>query len=179
MRHLLAFALTLVLALELAGPALARPVPEVKAEDFRCLLDGRKPEGRNFFVFHRNKMKLRRAVRMSVSGKIPKRGYPVGTILQVLPFEAMVKRPRGYNPDGNDWEFVRLKVSPDGSSEITAAGRAEVSNALGSCQGCHKLIDMQVTPSHDLVCGFVIGANGLGLTDEQLAAIQAGDPRCK
>jgi hypothetical protein len=29
------------------------------------------------------------------------------------------------------------------------------------------------------VCGFVIGAKGLGLTDDQLAAIQAADPRCQ
>ena len=177
MRHLLAVSLSLALAIALGGAALARPVPELKAEDFHCLLDGKKPKGRNFFVFHRNKAKLRMAVRMSRTGKIPKRGYPVGTILQVLPFEAMVKRPRGFNPDGNDWEWVRLAVSPDGSSAIAATGASEVRNALGSCQGCHQAIDRQ--SPHDLVCGFVIGASGLGLTDEQLAAIQATDPRCK
>jgi len=170
-------AFALVLAIALPGAPLARPVPELKADDFRCLLDGKKPEGRNFFVFHRNKAKLRRAVRISKTGKIPKRGYPVGTILQVLPFEAMVKRPRGFNPVGNDWEWVRLSVSADGTTAITAAGKGEVRNVIGSCEGCHQQID-QRSP-HDLVCGFVIGAAGLGLTDEQLAAIQASDPRCK
>jgi hypothetical protein len=177
MRYVLAMAFALVLAIALPGAPLARPVPELKADDFRCLLDGKKPEGRNFFVFHRNKAKLRRAVRMSKTGKIPKRGYPVGTILQVLPFEAMVKRPRGFNPDGNDWEWVRLNVSADGTTAIAAAGKAEVRNVIESCEGCHRQID-QRSP-HDLVCGFVVGASGLGLTDEQLAAIQASDPRCK
>jgi hypothetical protein len=177
MRYVLAVAVALALAIALPGAPLARPVPALKAEDFRCLLDGKKPKGRNFFVFHRNKAKLHRAVRMSRTGKLPKRGYPVGTILQVLPFEAMVKRPRGFNPDGNDWEWVRLNVSRDGTTEIAATGKGEVRNVIGSCEGCHKQID-QRSP-HDLVCGFVIGAAGLGLTDEQLAAIQASDSRCK
>ena len=50
-------------------------------------------------------------------------------------------------------------------------------NAIGSCQSLPP--GRSVAPTHDLVCGFVIGASGLGLTDEQLAAIQASDPRCK
>ncbi len=112
---------------------------------------------------------------MSETGELPAEGYPVGTILQVLPLEAMIKRRHGFNPDGNDWEFVRLEPTPDGRSKILADGKGEVANALGSCQACHRLL----AQNHDLVCGFVIGAAGLGLTDEQLATIQAGDPRCK
>src|SRR4029453_211561 len=117
MRYVLAMAFALALAVALPGAPLARPLLELKAEDFRALLDGKKPAGGSFFVFHRNKAKLRRAVRISRTGRIPKRGYPVGTILQVLPFEAMVKRPRGSNPAGNDWEWVRLNVSADGTTE--------------------------------------------------------------
>jgi hypothetical protein len=33
--------------------------------------------------------------------------------------------------------------------------------------------------AHDAVCEFVIGAAGLGLTDDQVRALQASDPRCK
>src|SRR5262249_19981179 len=81
----------------------------------------------------------------------------------------------GYNPEGNDWEFVKLRPTPEGKTEILQAGKGEVANAIGSCQACH----VRLAHDHDLVCEFVIGAAGLGLTDQQLAAIQAADPRCK
>src|SRR5262245_61624264 len=159
----------------LLAPALTGAEPHARPRDFHCLLKGRKPEGKSFYVFNRNRAKLRRAVAMSETGAIPPRGYPVGTILQVLPFEAMIKRRRGFNPEGNDWEFVKIRPTPEGGTEIQQAGKGEVANAIGSCQACH----VRLAHDHDLVCEFVIGAAGLGLTDQQLAAIQAADPRCK
>ena len=174
MRFYLALALSLPLATILAAPSLGHAEPHAKPRDFKCLLKGKKPEGKDFYVFNRNRAKLRKAVAMSQTGELPGKGYPVGTILQVLPFEAMIKRRPGYNPEGNDWEFVQLKPTPAGGTEILADGRAEVANALGSCQGCHKALAQR----YDLVCGFVVGASGLGLTEEQLAQIQASDPRC-
>jgi hypothetical protein len=171
MRRLLAAVLLSVIAC----PPLATAAPPAKPEDFRCLLDGVKAEGKNFYIFHRNRRKLARAVRMTATGKIPKRGYPVGTILQLFPFEAMIKRPRRFNPEGNGWEFVRLNVTADGRTEIVQTGKGEVANGIGSCQGCH----VQLAPDHDLVCEFVVGTSGLGLTDAQVAAIQARDPRCR
>ncbi len=164
----------LLLALALASPGPGAARPQAKADDFQCILDGVKAEGKNFYIFHRNKKKLARAVKMTSTGRIPKAGYPVGTILQLFPFEAMVKRRRGFNRDGHGWEFVRLSVSPDGT-EVLETGKAEVANRFGSCQGCHA----RVAPDHDLVCEFVVGASGLGLTDAQIAAAQAADPRCK
>src|SRR5262249_16033071 len=80
-----------------------------------------------------------------------------------------------FNPEGDDWEFVRLAATPDGRTEIKAHGKGEVTNALGSCQGCHKALAQH----YDLVCGFVVGASGLGLTEEQLANLQASDPPCQ
>jgi hypothetical protein len=174
MRFYLALALSLPLATILAAPSLGRAEPHAKPRDFKCLLKGKKPEGKDFYVFNRNRAKLRKAVAMSQTGELPGKGYPVGTILQVLPSEAMIKRRRGFNPEGNDWEFVRLMPMTDGSSQIRADGKGEVANALGSCQGCHKALAQR----YDLVCGFVVGASGLGLTEEQLANIQASDPRC-
>jgi len=175
MRRTLALALTLPLAAVLAAPSLGRAEPHARPRDFKCLLKGKKPEGKDFYVFNRNRAKLRKAVAMSETGELPDKGYPVGTILQVLPFEAMIKRRPGFNPQGNDWEFVRLTPTPNGRTQIRADGKGEVTNALGSCQACHKALAQQ----HDLVCGFVIGAAGLGLTEQQLASIQAADPRCK
>ena len=167
--------LCLVLAAPLLATAPASAEPHAKPRDFRCLLKGKKVEGKNFYIFNRNRARLRKAVAITETGEIPPSGYPVGTVLQVLPFEAMIKRRPGFNPGGNDWEFVRLGIDPKGKTQILADGRGEVANALGSCQACHA----RIAPKDDLVCGFVIGAKGLGLTDDQLAAIQAADPRCK
>jgi len=144
---------------------------------FRCLTDGVRPTGKNFFVFQKNKKKLAAALAMTESGDTSA-GYPVGTILQVLPFEAMVKRKPGFNSDGGDWEFFQLSLEQNKrgrwKTTVTAHGRAEIANRIGSCQGCHATL----AKSHDYVCEFVIGAAGLGLTDAQLQSIQASDPRC-
>jgi hypothetical protein len=175
MRRRLALGLSLPLAAFLVAPSLGHAEPHARPREFKCLLKGKKPEGKDFYVFNRNRAKLRKAVAMSQTGELPGKGYPVGTILQVLPFEAMIKRGPGFNPEGDDWEFVRLAATPDGRTEIRADGKGEVTNALGSCQGCHKALAQQ----YDLVCGFVVGASGLGLTEEQLANLQASDPRCQ
>jgi hypothetical protein len=175
MLRMLASGLGLLLAVAFVAPAPASAEPHAKRRDFHCLLKGKKVEGTNFYIFNRSRARLRKAVALTEAGALSPASYPVNTVLQVLPFEAMIKRRRGYNPDGNDWEFVRLGVDSKGKTQILADGRGEVANALGSCQTCHK----RLAPTHDLVCGFVIGAAGLGLTDEQLAAIQAADPRCQ
>jgi hypothetical protein len=144
---------------------------------FRCLTDGVKAEGKSFFIFHSSRKKLATAVEMTNTGDVSA-GYPVGTILQLFPAEAMVKRKPGFNPEGGDWEFFKLAIEQTKSgrwrTRVTARGRSEVANGVGSCQGCHT----QLARDHDFVCEFVIGAAGLGLTDEQIAAIQAADPRC-
>jgi hypothetical protein len=167
--------LCLVLAAPLLATAPASAEPHAKPRNFHCLLKGKKVEGTNFYIFNRSRARLRKAIAITEAGALPPSSYPVNTVLQVLPFEAMIKRRPGFNPDGDDWEWVRLSVDSKGKTQILEDGKGEVANGLGSCQTCHK----RLAPTHDLVCGFVIGAKGLGLTDEQLAAIQASDPRCK
>jgi hypothetical protein len=174
MRRLLT--VIILLAVAVATPAGAGRDFEATEADFRCLTEGRKVPGRNFYVQHRNKRKLKKALRVSAkairTGKTGFR-YPVGTILQLFPFEAMVKRKKGFNPEGGDWEYFRLGVSPAGTA-IAARGKGEVANVAGSCQTCHG----QLAARYDYVCEFVVGTSGLGLTDAQVAAIQAADPRC-
>src|SRR5262249_37544753 len=49
--------------------------------------------------------------------------YPPGTVIQLVPTEAMVKRDKGFNPVTNDWEFFELDVSKD-ATEIRKRGFA-------------------------------------------------------
>ena len=63
---------------------------------------------RGFFVDNRLGH-LTAALRVARAG----RGvYPVGTIVQLVPQEAMVKRRKGFNPATRDWEFFFLRTTP-------------------------------------------------------------------
>ncbi len=100
--------------------------------------------------------------------------YPVGTILQLFPTEAMVKRHKGYSPSTGDWEFFSLNVSPTGTA-IKSSG-AKVKNFLGAdCASCH----VAAKQNFDFVCEKSHGCAPLGLSDSLIATIQKGDPRPK
>jgi len=167
-------AIVLVL-IGLAAPAPARQFI-AKAETFQCLLDGTKAPGKHFYVFHRHKAALRRALHKIETGKMGK-GLPVGTVLQLVPFEAMVKRGGKFNREGHGWEYFSLNPQADGTTEIVLRGQSDVLSAFthSSCQTCHENHAAQ----HDAICEFVQGTEGIGLTDDLLAVLQNGDPRCK
>jgi hypothetical protein len=100
--------------------------------------------------------------------------YPVGTVLQLIPTEAMVKRHKGYSPSTGDWQFFSLDVSPAGT-KISSSG-AKVKNFLGGdCASCH----VAARKHFDFVCGKGHGCAPLGVTDALIATIQKGDPRPK
>jgi hypothetical protein len=103
----------------------------------------------------------------------PKGGaYPVGTVIQLIPTEAMVKRRAGYSPTTGDWEFFSLGVSPDGT-RILHAGAVVKNFFGGDCAACHRLAEEQF----DFVCGKNHGCAPLPLSDPLIARIQASDPR--
>src|ERR1700685_3984911 len=63
--------------------------------------------------------------------------YPVGSVLQLVPTEVMVKREKGFNAATHDWEFFELDISADGT-KIRTRGFAEVVNRFGgNCFVCH------------------------------------------
>jgi hypothetical protein len=99
--------------------------------------------------------------------------YPIGTIIQLFPGEAMVKRGGGFFPEGNDWEFFALAASP-GGTEITKRGRGEVQN-IGplSCFACHR-----AAATNDFICESGRGCIELNLSEELIMRLQDGDPRC-
>ncbi len=100
--------------------------------------------------------------------------FPVGTIIQIVPTEAMVKRRAGFSALTHDWEFFALGVSASGTT-ITTRGTTDVVNAFnGNCFGCHN----KAMPQYDLVCGTTHGCDALPLSTAQLVSVQNNDPRC-
>ncbi len=99
--------------------------------------------------------------------------YPVGTIIQLVPMEAMVKRGAGFFPEANDWEFFVLSASGAGT-EIVKRGRGEVTN-IGpiACFACHS-----AAPQKDLVCETGNGCIALSLSEDLINLLQERDPRC-
>lgn len=101
--------------------------------------------------------------------------YPVGTLIQLVPTEAMVKRHTGYSAATHDWEMFTLGVSAHGT-RIATEGTTNVVNAFGgNCASCHNLAKTQF----DFVCGKTHGCAPLPVTDAIIAALQRADPRPK
>jgi hypothetical protein len=100
--------------------------------------------------------------------------YPVGSVLQLVPTEVMVKREKGFNAGTRDWEFFELNVSPDGST-IRTRGIQDVNNRFGgNCFNCH----VKAHPEYDLVCDNNHGCDPIPITRAMSAALQHTDPRC-
>jgi hypothetical protein len=100
--------------------------------------------------------------------------YPVGSVLQLVPTEVMVKREKGFNPATRDWEFFELDVSVEGT-RIRTRGFAEVNNRFGgNCFGCH----VKARPEWDLICDINHGCDPIPITRNMSGALQRTDPRC-
>src|SRR5262249_20376866 len=100
--------------------------------------------------------------------------FPVGTIIQIIPGEAMVKRRAGFSTMTHDWEFFSLAVSTSGTT-IQKRGTTDVVNGFGgNCFNSH----MRAMRAFALVCGTTHGCDPLPLTEAQLVTLQNGDPRC-
>ena len=100
--------------------------------------------------------------------------FPEGTVLQLIPNEAMVKQQKGFSPGTNDWEFFALDTDKDGT-KIVNSGAEEVNNFLGlNCFECHKAARAEF----DLVCEQDHGCAPLPLTRAMFHAVQHTDPRC-
>jgi hypothetical protein len=115
-------------------------------------------------------MKGTLAVAQSSTGGV----YPVGSVIQLVPTEVMVKQPKGFNAATKDWEFFELDVSKNGT-KIAKRGFAEVVNRFGgNCFGCH----IKARAEWDLVCETGHGCDPIPLTPAMFKALQNTDPRC-
>ena len=100
--------------------------------------------------------------------------YPVGTLIQLVPQEAMVKRAPGFDAASDDWEFFSLSVSGT-TTTIQARGVEDVENAFGgNCFQCHS----QAEPEWDLICEDTHGCDPLQISDQIIMNLQDGDSRC-
>ena len=143
----------------------------VTEKNFGCLLD--MPKVRNTRIHNADPEKLKEAVRI-FENRVSDKEYPTGTILQLVPGEAMVKHPKESFPASNGWEFFALKVSADGTT-ITERGDKTLNTSLKKpCLDCHS-----PAAKFDFVCEKGHGCAPIPVTDQQIAAMQSADPRCK
>ena len=153
-----------------AKPKPAKPPEDfvIQAADFKNLHDMTAVRG--FFVD--NKLgHLKQAVAMATANKGG--SYPVGTILQLVPQEAMIKRHKGFNPKTSDWEFFFLTTDATGTKIVTRGGD-EVVNRFGlNCASCH----VAARGKFDMVCEKSHGCAPLPVGDDIIHAVQAADPR--
>jgi hypothetical protein len=141
---------------------------DMKPSDFRNLQTMTKVRG--FFVDNRLGHR-KAALRIARSGKGGV--YPVGTILQLVPQEAMVKRRKGFNPATRDWEFFFLTTNAQGTTIVTRGTTTVVNRFGGHCASCH----LAAQAKFDMVCEHDHGCAPLPVGDDVIAAIQRADPR--
>jgi hypothetical protein len=159
-----------VLCLYLAA-TLSAADPAITEKSFGCVLD--LPKVRNTRIQNPDPEKLKEAIRI-FKDSVPDKDYPTGTVLQLIPTEAMVKHDRATLPKTNGWEFFALKVSADGTT-IQERGDNVINASLKKpCLGCHS-----PAAKFDFVCEKGHGCAPIPVTDQQIAAMQAADPRCK
>jgi hypothetical protein len=100
--------------------------------------------------------------------------YPPGSVVQLVPTEAMVKREQGFSPATGDWEFFELEVSESGS-KIRTRGFADVNNRFGkNCFVCH----MPAREPWDFICESGHGCEAIPIDHSMTGALQRSDPRC-
>jgi hypothetical protein len=154
----------------LAGVLAANAMAEPTVDDFRCIRDMTPVRG--FFVDNLDgDLEATLAIANSPDGG----RYPPGSVIQLVPAEVMVKREPGFSPATNDWEFIELDVSAEGTS-IRARGFVDVVNRFGgNCFACH----VKARPEWDMVCEQDHGCDPIPLTRTMISAIQKTDPRCE
>jgi hypothetical protein len=143
---------------------------KVSASDFACI--SQMTPVRGFFV---GNIEGDLAASLKVARAPKGAEYPVGTLIQLIPTEAMVKQPAGTRPATRDWEFFELEVSKSGS-RIARRGFEDLAGSDGAnCFGCHSL----ARPDWAMICESEHGCAPIPETRAMFEALQRTDPRCK
>jgi hypothetical protein len=142
----------------------------VSEQTFSCINDW--PKIRNTHIYNADPEKLKEAIRI-FRDSVSDTEYPVGTILQLIPTEAMAKHSHGTFAKSNDWEFFSLDLSAAGT-KISERGENVVNHSQGlTCLSCH-----QPAAKYDFVCEKTHGCAPIPLDDQKIAELQGADPRC-
>lgn len=152
------------------GKNASGPAIEISEKSFKCIRDMKQVRG--FFVDNlTGDIDGTLAVANSSTGGV----YPPGSVVQLVPYEAMVKREKGYNPVTRDWEFFELDVAEEGTT-IRKRGFQDVKNRFdGNCFACHVM----AKPQWDLICEKDHGCEALPISETALLSLQNTDPRCE
>jgi len=149
-----------------AGPGNAM---DIDAKSFRCIT--KMTPVRQFYV---DNLQGNLDATLAAANSTPGAVYPPGSVIQLIPGEAMVKRDKGFNAATHDWEFFELDVSKDGT-QIRKRGTVDIVNRFGAnCFDCH----VPAAAQWDLVCETGHGCAPLPVTRAMIGALQRTDPRC-
>jgi hypothetical protein len=142
---------------------------DIDAKSFRCIT--KMTPVRQFYVDNlQGNLDATLATANSPTGGV----YPPGSVIQLIPGEAMVKRDKGFNAATHDWEFFELDLSKDGA-QIRKRGTVDVVNRFGgNCFGCH----VPAAAQWDLVCETDHDCAPLAATRAMTGALQRTDLRC-
>ena len=164
--------LTMGLGIATGGQAIEVPEPNavmVNESSFRCIRE--MVPVRHFYIDNLlgNKPGTLEAAN-APNGAV----YPPGSVVQLVPTEAMVKREQGFSPATGDWEFFELEVSESGS-KIRTRGFADVNNRFGkNCFTCH----VPAREPWDFICESGHGCEAIPIDHSMTGALQRSDPRC-
>ena len=169
--RLVGTAMALSLGLVAVGQVADAATAMVKVDDnsFKCMRQ--MAQVRHFYVDN-----LLGDVMSTVTAANAPKGaiYPVGSVVQLVPTEAMVKREAGFSPATGDWEFFELAVN-DSGTKIGKRGFAEVNNRFGkNCFTCH----VPAREPWDFVCESDHGCEAIPIDHKMTGALQRSDPRC-
>ncbi len=167
---LIALATLLVLPIGVSQASNNAPKQlDINDTDFRCMLDMTPVRG--FYVDNLIDGKLEETMAIA---KAEQGVYPVGSVVQLVPTEVMVKHPKGFNPATKDWEFFELNVAT-GGTEIHKRGFVDVVNRFGgNCFACH----VKAQPEFDMICETGHGCDPIPLTPQITQLLQKTDARC-
>ena len=142
---------------------------EISNETFECIRDMTPVRG-----FYVDSLSGDLEATLAVANSEDGGTYPPGSVVQLVPGEAMIKQPPGTSPVTLDWEFFELDTSAEGT-EIRKRGYADVVNRFGgNCLACHA----KAEPKWDMICETGHGCDPIPLTRDMLVLLQKTDPRC-
>ena len=152
-----------------ATPEAASAVITIDEESFSCIRE--MTPVRHFYVDNLlGDIEGTLAAANSPEGAV----YPIGSVVQLVPTEVMVKREPGTFMATGDWEFFELEVNESGST-IAKRGFVDVVNRFDSnCFACHS----PAKEKWDFICESGHGCEPIPINHKMTGALQRSDPRC-